>query len=139
VVGLKSLIKLATRSICRMSAALSPSAASALLSALSCVCCATLPVAVEVEVVEGEEVDLVASCEPEALSAFALDAFAPELPVPAACVEVLEGRATVAEPFVGGCTREAPLDGSAEVLGALKIPAACAVVSADSMDDDGVN
>jgi hypothetical protein len=62
-----------------MSAALSPSAASALLRVSSCVCCATLPAAVEVdaesEAESADEVD--EDVELEASAVDAVDAVAP--------------------------------------------------------------
>jgi hypothetical protein len=65
-----------------MSAALRPSAASALLSVLSCVCCATLPGAAEFKAVEV----VGASCELDAVCALVLDALGPDL-AEAACAE----------------------------------------------------
>jgi hypothetical protein len=91
-----------------------------LLSASSCVCCATLPEADAAEGVEdvsgadpAEE-----SCELEALCALAV---------------------TEAELFVAdGAEEEIELDGNAAVFDALKSPAACAVVPADSVWEEGV-
>lgn len=57
-----------------MSAPLSPSAASALLSESSCVCCATLPAVDEDEEAAESEVDVaVAAREVEAVCALASD------------------------------------------------------------------
>jgi hypothetical protein len=77
-----------------MSAALSPSAASALFSESSCVCCATLPEADEVadededeaeSVAADAEVDVVvASCAVEAVFALASDPPEAELLLPPA-------------------------------------------------------
>jgi hypothetical protein len=101
-----------------MSAALSPSAASALLRVLSWVCCETLPGAAGV----ADVVDAESACELNELCALVLDALAPELAAPPDCNVV-----------------DVALAGSADVVGALNKPAACAVESPDWVTADGVN
>jgi hypothetical protein len=111
--GLKSLIKLATRSTFRMSVALSPIAASALLSDWSCVCCEALPAA---EAAGADPVEVSGT-----LSVLCA------LPAPEAALVVVD------------CVAESvELDGSEGVLVAVNNPATLAVESADSARDDGV-
>jgi|SRR5579871_1425886 len=93
-----------------MSAAVRPSAASALLRVLSWSCCETLPGATEV----AAAVDPESSCELDALCALAFDVLDPEF----------------ADPPDGNVSA---------VFGALNKPAACAVESADSVTGEGVN
>src|ERR1700744_4212951 len=125
-----------------MSAALSPSAASALLSVSSCVCCATLPDALEaaaVDVASESEavVEVELSAEPEELCALVLVAPAPPVAEPTACTSAVavapEVAPTAVELVVAVCaeTRAAPgtaetaaaSAGSSDVFGALNRPA----------------
>src|SRR5215471_7801142 len=116
-----------------MSAALSPSAASALFSVLRCVCCATPLVGVELAVADVESEVAVAFGAEEVSAKLA------ELPTPAAVsasaaplAVALRIGATAVElfVFVADCAEAVaetatPL-GKADVFGALNNPAACA-------------
>jgi len=123
-----------------MSAALSPIAASASLSAWSCVCCATLPALVAAVEVESEAAALFdvfgEFIDP---SPFGAAAMAPPLACPAAAA--LEAAPTAVERFVSvvDCPEAETRFGKAAVFGALNNPAASAVEFADSVSADGVN
>jgi hypothetical protein len=154
-VGLKSLVTVANWSICWISAELSPSAASALLSVSSSVCWVTLlevdaaesGVDVAFEVFVAEDAD--AACDVGAFCALAPDPPVPlDVPfderelvlLPAwELLDEFEGAAISAVLFVVVCALdEVEVDGSAEVFGALNSPAACAVDADDTVWDEGV-